>query len=164
MPSLLRKINENKLFQNVACCSCDWNFKDYWISSWFQHCKYIGLAFIGSKILSLKVPSKTIADVGCFGVWWLRQFYYSHVQPVSLPNHTFMGRLSPVSGYPVLMYIISPETDNCPSWDSGRERLTAENIWWSFSTKECCWTWCRSNQWLDLSVRRTPNSATEASL
>ena len=31
-----------------------------------------------------------------------------------------------------------PETDNCPSWISGRERMTIENISWSISTKECC--------------------------
>ena len=36
------------------------------------------------------------------------------------------------------MHILSPETDNCPSWISGRERITVENISWSISTKECC--------------------------
>ena len=36
------------------------------------------------------------------------------------------------------MHILSPETDNCPSWISGRERTTVENISWSISTKECC--------------------------
>ena len=36
------------------------------------------------------------------------------------------------------MHILSPETDNCPSWISGRERMTVENILWSISTKECC--------------------------
>ena len=36
------------------------------------------------------------------------------------------------------MRILSPETDNCPSWISGRERMTVENISWSISTKECC--------------------------
>ena len=36
------------------------------------------------------------------------------------------------------MHIFSPETDNCPSWISGRERMTVENISWSISTKECC--------------------------
>ena len=28
-----------------------------------------------------------------------------------------------------------------PSWISRRERITVENISWSTSTKECCWTW-----------------------
>ena len=37
------------------------------------------------------------------------------------------------------MHILSPETDNCPSWISSRERMTVENISWSISTKECCW-------------------------
>ena len=36
------------------------------------------------------------------------------------------------------MHILSPETDNCPSWISGRKRMTVENISWSISTKECC--------------------------
>ena len=36
------------------------------------------------------------------------------------------------------MHILSPETDNCPSWISGRESMTVENISWSISTKECC--------------------------
>ena len=37
------------------------------------------------------------------------------------------------------MHILSPEADNCPSWISGRERMTVENISRSISTKECCW-------------------------
>ena len=37
------------------------------------------------------------------------------------------------------MHILSPETDNCPSWISWRERMAIENISWSISTKECCW-------------------------
>ena len=39
------------------------------------------------------------------------------------------------------MHILSPKTDNCPSWISGRERMTVENISWSISTKECCRPW-----------------------
>ena len=50
---------------------------------------------------------------------------------VSLPNHTFTGRLTSI------VHILSPETDNCPSWINGRERMTVENISWSISTKEC---------------------------
>ena len=37
-----------------------------------------------------------------------------------------------------IVHILSPETDNCLSWISGRERMTVENISWSISTKECC--------------------------
>ena len=32
----------------------------------------------------------------------------------------------------------SPETGNCPSWISRREKMTIENISWSIFTKECC--------------------------
>ena len=45
-----------------------------------------------------------------------------------------LGKLSPLS----IVHILSPETDNCPSWISGRERMAVENISWSISTKECC--------------------------
>ena len=44
-----------------------------------------------------------------------------------------LGRFSPLS-----VHILSPETKNCPSWVSGRERMTVEYISWSISTKECC--------------------------
>ena len=37
------------------------------------------------------------------------------------------------------MYILLPETDNCPSCISGRDRMTVENI--SISKKECCQPW-----------------------
>ena len=49
-----------------------------------------------------------------------------------------LGRLSPLSGLTSIVHILSPEIVNCPSWISGRERMTVENIPWSISTKECC--------------------------
>ena len=57
---------------------------------------------------------------------------------VSLPNHTFTGQAKSSKRLTSIVYILSPETDNCPSWISGRERMTVENISWSISTKECC--------------------------
>ena len=33
------------------------------------------------------------------------------------------------------MHILSPETDNWPSWINGRDRMIVENISWSISTK-----------------------------
>ena len=36
------------------------------------------------------------------------------------------------------MHILLQETDNCPSWISGRERMTIENISWPNLKKECC--------------------------
>ena len=56
-----------------------------------------------------------------------------------------LGRLSPLSCKPACVLILSPETDNCPSWISGSERMTGENISWSISTKECCQTQRWSN-------------------
>ena len=57
---------------------------------------------------------------------------------VSLPNHTFTGQAWSSKRLTSIVHSLSPETDNCPSWISGRERMTVENISWSISTKECC--------------------------
>ena len=57
---------------------------------------------------------------------------------VSLPNHTFTGQALSSKRLTSIVHILSPETDNCTSWISGRERMTVENISWSISTKECC--------------------------
>ena len=69
-------------------------------------------------------------------------FVYVEVLQPSQPNGVMstgsvylstllLGRLSPPSGKPVLCNIFLPENDNCPSWISGRERMTVENISWS---------------------------------
>ena len=50
----------------------------------------------------------------------------------------FLDRLRPLRGKLVFVHILSPETDNCFSWISGRKTMTIENISWSISTKECC--------------------------
>ena len=47
---------------------------------------------------------------------------------------------------PVFVPSPSSETDNCPSWISRRERMNVENISWSVSMKECCWTHCMRDQ------------------
>ena len=58
---------------------------------------------------------------------------------VSLPNHTFTGQAWSSKRLTSIVHILSPETDNCPSWISGKERMTIENISRSVSMKECCW-------------------------
>ena len=60
---------------------------------------------------------------------------------VSLPNHTFTGQAYTSKRLTSIVHILLPETDSCPSWISGRERTTVENISWSISTKECCRPW-----------------------
>ena len=56
---------------------------------------------------------------------------------VSSPSHKFTGQAYSSKRLTSIVHILSPETDNCPSWISGRERMTVENISWSISTKEC---------------------------
>ena len=69
-----------------------------------------------------------------------------------------LGRLSPLKRLTSIVHILSPETDNCPSWISGRERMTVENISWSISTKKCC----RPRRGLNL--RPPPNKSSESDL
>ena len=53
----------------------------------------------------------------------------------SLPT---TGQASSSTRLTSIVHILSPETDNCPYWIRGRERMNIENISWSDSTKECC--------------------------
>ena len=57
---------------------------------------------------------------------------------VSLIYHNcfFLGRLSPLSGLPVLVHILSPETDNYSSWFSIREIMTVEKIFHDQSSRK----------------------------
>ena len=71
---------------------------------------------------------------------------------VSLSNLTtlLLGRLSPLSGQPVSLL---PETDNCPSWISGRERMTVKIFHGQISTKRMLPTWLGSNSDLLINSR-----------
>ena len=62
--------------------------------------------------------------------------WLSHIWPKRGSNHS--GE-KPSKRLTSIVHILPPETDNCPSWISGRERMTVENISWSISTEECCW-------------------------
>ena len=70
--------------------------------------------------------------------------FYGPVNPMgscrarSVPNHTFTGQAWSSKRLTSIVHILSPETDNCPSWISRRERMTVENISWLISSKECC--------------------------
>ena len=88
------------------------------------------------------------SDTACCSTWPGSLFvlrFYGPVNPmgsclarsVYLTTH-LLGRLSPLKRLTSIVHILSPETDNCPSWISVRERMTVENISWSISTKECC--------------------------
>ena len=85
--------------------------------------------------VSLKLWSLNMAYMLVCLCWG---FYGVMSSAVSLPNHTFTGQALSSKRLTSIVHILSPETDNCPSWISGRERMTVENISWSISTKECC--------------------------
>ena len=64
---------------------------------------------------------------------------WCHVKRIFLPNHTLTGQfLSSIHVVDQYCALPFPETDNCPSWISRRERMTVENISWSISMKKCC--------------------------
>ena len=46
-----------------------------------------------------------------------------------------------------IVHFLSPETDNRLSWISKRQRITGENISWSISMKECCWSGRGQTSW-----------------
>ena len=54
---------------------------------------------------------------------------------VSLSNHTFTGQARSSKRVTSIVHILSPETANCPSWISGRERMTIEIFHDQISTK-----------------------------
>ena len=58
-----------------------------------------------------------------------------------------LGRLRSSRRLTSIVHILSPETDNCPSWISRRERMTVEKISWSISMKECCRPQWGLNPW-----------------
>ena len=75
---------------------------------------------------------------GCICLCWGFPAQSTQWGHVSLPNHMFTGQAYSSKRLTSIVHILSPETDNCSSWISGRERMTVETISWSISTKECC--------------------------
>ena len=53
----------------------------------------------------------------------------------------FLGMLSAVSSLTSICANCFARNWCWPSWISGRDRMTVENISWSISMKECCQTW-----------------------
>ena len=62
----------------------------------------------------------------CSEVLWLSQLIGVMLSMVSLHKYTFTGQSS--KRLTSIVHILSPETDNCPSWISGRERITLEKM------------------------------------
>ena len=74
----------------------------------------------------------------CVEVLWPSQPNGVMSSVVSLPNHILLYWAGFKSSKPLAstVHILLPETDNCPSWISGRKGMTVENISWSISMKE----------------------------
>ena len=68
-------------------------------------------------------------------LWWgfkVQSTQWGHVE------RCFTGQAFPSKRLTSSVHILSPETENSPSWISGRERMIVENISLSIFTKESC--------------------------
>ena len=61
-------------------------------------------------------------------------------------NYPHCSWASVLGSLPVLIHILSPITDNCPSCIGKRERMAVEIISWPISTKEFCRTWVSNSR------------------
>ena len=59
---------------------------------------------------------------------------------VNYPNHTVPGQASKAV-YRYLVHILSPVTDKCSSWISGRRRMAVEMVSWPSLHERICMTW-----------------------
>ena len=67
----------------------------------------------------------------CVEVLWPSQPNRVMSSAASSPNITFTGQAYSSMWLSSIVHILLQEIDNCPSWISGRERMTIENILWS---------------------------------
>ena len=115
------------------------NFNCVLLFSWRnkkKHCDYPLLS--GAMIMYRHTVNTLVSLFVCVEVLQPSQPNGVTSSLVSLPNHTFTGQALSSKRLTSIVHIPWSETDNCPSWISGRERMTVENISWSISTKECC--------------------------
>ena len=98
----------------------DWLFFAIYLIIWHKIKLNFTSSFVCVEVLRRSQPNGVVSNA------------------VSIPNHTFTGQALSSKRLTSTVHILSQETDNCPSWISGRERMTVENISRSISTKECC--------------------------
>ena len=93
-------------------------------------------------------------------IWLIEVLRPSQHIRVLLSQSVYLTTLSWAGLVLYAVHILLPETNICPSWISGRERMTVENISRSISMKESCrtqWVTCirlshrgwLNNIWLD---------------
>ena len=84
----------------------------------------------------------------CLFVWvdvlWPSQPNWVMLSAVSLPNHTFTGQAWSSKRLTSIVHILLPETNNCPSWSNGRERIISwspvghPSNWVSEASRKLC--------------------------
>ena len=119
--------------------SSTWNcWKVIYIKKNKQQCRQLQIPLVVLGLIHVFVSSECSEYSVCVEVLRPSQPNRVMSSAISLLNHTFTGQAGSSKRLTSIVHILSPETDNCPSWISGRERMTVENISWSISTKECC--------------------------
>ena len=81
----------------------------------------------------------------CFGVLRPSQHYLSYFWAGQFTYPHFLGRLIH-KWLTSTVHILSPETDNCPSWISGRERMTPQKNVAPAVFKPATWNWQKKNK------------------
>ena len=119
----------------------NWTF--FLISPW-KHLLWVLISFVCVEVLQPSQPNGVMSSM------------------VSLPTTLLLGRLSPLSGWPVLCTFFYQKLITALFCISRRERMTVANISWSISTKECCWPGEVEPATSWSPVRHASNRATEA--
>ena len=91
------------------------------------------------RCASNKHPQLFLGEI-CLGWGFMAQStQWGHVEGSQFAWPHFYGQAQSSKWLTSTVHTLSPKSDNCLSWISGRERMTIENISWSVSKKECCW-------------------------
>ena len=86
------------------------------------------LFFLHNQLQYFHYQTYVYNDLFCVGLLRPSQFIRIMQSAVSLPNHLFFWAGLVLSSVDHYLCILLPETDNCPSLTSSRERMTVENI------------------------------------
>ena len=140
------------------------NGDNLWMFSTFL---WEDLGFCCAKEVNYKSANRNYSLFVCNEVLRTSQSIGAMSSAVSLPNHNFIGKALSSKRSTSIVHFLSPETDNCPSWISGRERMTVINISWSHLHERVLPTRREGGGGVEpatsrLPVGRASNTATEA--
>ena len=93
-------------------------------------------------LINFVIPTHLIIS----GQQWIAVYHWAITlcSPASLlwlqTPLTCIGQAQSCRRLTSIMHILQSDTDNCPFWISGRQRIIEESILWSIFTRKCCWS------------------------